>query len=302
MASFCVLLCLLLLPVIFLFLRSKTISSKSNYRLPPGPWTIPIIGSLHHLIRSGQPHHALRDLARRYGDLMSLQLGEVPAIVVSSKEPTREILKTHGLTFSSRPAYTNVKIWLDGAQGIVFAPYGKHWRDIRKICVLELLSSKQVESFGPIREDETGSLIQQISSSLSSRHIVNLSEKLMVLANNVTLRAIIGSKFKDQHLIINQIQEVLELATGFNLANLFPSSRVARLITGAGHKSKECRRVYYSLMDSIIREHREKEADGEEDDFLRVLLRLHDEDSENNSLSIETIKAVVLVKALITII
>lgn len=299
MASYYLLLSLLLFPLL-LFLKTKSSTSlKRNYKLPPGPWTIPIIGSIHHLIGTGHPHHALRDFSQRYGDLMFLQLGEIPTVVVSSKEAVREIFKTHDLIFCARPAYSTVKIMYYDGKDMGFAPYGEHWREIRKICVLQLLSSKRVQSFRSIREEEVRSLIQLISSSSSSSSgIVNLSEGLLVLTNNVLLRAIMGSKIKDQKMVLNDILKAFDLLTGFNLANLFPSSSIANLISGAKRKAEECHRSFDHLFDDLIREHREREADGEVEDLLRVLLKLHDEESENNSLSTDIIKAVILVSLL----
>jgi cytochrome P450 len=290
---------LLLLFPLLLFLKFKSTSRKRNYKLPPGPWTIPIIGSIHHLVGAGHPHHALRSLSRRYGDLMFLQLGENPTVVVSSKEAATEIFKTHDLLFCARPVYSTVKILYYDGKDIGFAPYGEHWRKLRKICVLELLSSKQVRSFQLIREEEVRNLIEWISSSSnSSSGIVNLSEGFLALVNNVLLRAIMGSKFKNQKKVLNDILKTFDLLTGFNLANLFPSSSIANLISGAKHKAEECHRSFDQLFDSIIREHRE-EAHGEVKDLLRVLLELQDEDSENNvALDPDIIKAVILVSLL----
>lgn len=85
-------------------------------KLPPGPWKLPFIGSMHHLI-GGHPHHILRDLAKKYGPLMHLQLGEVSTVVVSSSEMAKQVLKTHGIAFASRPKLL--------ATDIVFSPYGE---------------------------------------------------------------------------------------------------------------------------------------------------------------------------------
>ncbi|KAJ4791148.1 cytochrome P450 family 71 polypeptide [Rhynchospora pubera] len=289
MASYYLLLPLFLLPLLLL-LKSKSNSLKSNYKLPPGPWTLPVIGSLHHLISASLPHHALRTLSQRYGDLMFLQLGEQPTIVVSSSEAAREILKTHDLTFCARPVYSTVKIMYYGGNDIAFAPYGEHWRQVRKICILELLSSKQVQSFRSIREDEVGSFLRQISSMSSNGQIVNLSEGLLAITNNVLLRAIMGSKFKDQKPVLDDILKSFELTAGFNIVNLFPSSRIANLISGTVRKAEECHRSFDRLLDNLIRDHKEKGVDGEVEDLLAVLLRLHDEDQ---ALSMDTVKAIV---------
>uniref|UniRef100_A0A453T7C2 Uncharacterized protein n=1 Tax=Aegilops tauschii subsp. strangulata TaxID=200361 RepID=A0A453T7C2_AEGTS len=57
-----------------------------------GPWRLPVIGSIHHLI-GALPHHAMRDLARRYdAPLMLLRLGELNVVVASSAIASREIL------------------------------------------------------------------------------------------------------------------------------------------------------------------------------------------------------------------
>ncbi|KAH0662442.1 hypothetical protein KY284_027373 [Solanum tuberosum] len=83
----------------FLFIIKPYINSKSK-KLPPGPTGLPIIGSLLKL--GTKPNQSLAELAKKHGPLMTLQLGSLTTIVVSSAEVAKEILHKHDETFSAR--------------------------------------------------------------------------------------------------------------------------------------------------------------------------------------------------------
>lgn len=150
-SSFCILMemisviCFLL----FLYLLIMILFRSNKYsamKLPPGPKPLPIIGNIHQLL--GPPmHRLLRDMAEKYGPLMHLQLGEVSTFVVTSPEVAEAFLKTHGIIFANRPQLLCPRVFNDNCNDIVFAPFGEYWRQMRKICVMELLSSKRVQSF-----------------------------------------------------------------------------------------------------------------------------------------------------------
>ncbi|GJN37605.1 hypothetical protein PR202_gb26579 [Eleusine coracana subsp. coracana] len=89
-----ILLPLLLLKVIK---RKRGGGGDNAVRLPPGPWRLPVIGSLHHLVGKPLVHRATADLARRLGapPLIYLKLGEIPVVVPTSRDAAREITRTH---------------------------------------------------------------------------------------------------------------------------------------------------------------------------------------------------------------
>ncbi|KAD2805884.1 hypothetical protein E3N88_39261 [Mikania micrantha] len=82
-------------------------------------------------------------MAKTYGPLIWLQLGSTPVVIVSSADAAREIMKTHDIIFSNRPFTSVLDRIFYGSKDVVFSPYGEHWRMMKSICVLHLLSSKQ---------------------------------------------------------------------------------------------------------------------------------------------------------------
>ncbi|KAJ3696934.1 hypothetical protein LUZ61_000639 [Rhynchospora tenuis] len=224
-------------------------------------------------------------------------MGEAPTVIVSSPDAAREIMKSHDISFASRPISITMGIFTFGGKGIGFSPYGEYWRQLRKICVLELLSTRRVQSYRSIREEEVGNLIKYIFSCASDCQPVNLSKRFVSLITDITTRAIIGSKCKNQDAFLRELDTIVELAAGFNLADLFPSSLLARLVSRAVKEAERSQQARISLLDEIIEQHKERNiATGESkvEDILGVLLSLHDKDTPSSSLDMETVKTLIL--------
>ncbi|KAF3623903.1 putative tetratricopeptide repeat protein 33-like [Capsicum annuum] len=112
---------------LLLLMKWKISNSQIRKRLPPGSWKLPLLGSMFHLL-GRLSHRVLRDLAKKYGPVMHLQLGEVSLLIVSSPEIAKQVLKTHDLAFASRPKLLAADIIAYNRSGIIFTPYGDNWR------------------------------------------------------------------------------------------------------------------------------------------------------------------------------
>ncbi|XP_044946975.1 zealexin A1 synthase-like [Hordeum vulgare subsp. vulgare] len=291
-------------PLLFLFFAlvilklviGRYASPTRLQRLPPGPWQLPLIGSLHHLLlsRSGDlPHRAMRDLSRAHGPLMLLQLGAVPTLVVSSAEAAREVMKTHDAAFASRHLSATLDIISCGGKGILFSPYNDRWRELRRICVLELFSQRRVLSFRPAREDEVARLLRAVSDGCRGGHAVNLSEMMCRMTNDSVVRAAIGGRCHHRDEFLHELDEAVRLTGGINLADLYPSSRLVRRLSVAARDMVRCQRNIYRIMQSIIQERAGAPAPERDEDLLGVLLRLQKDGGLQFELTTEIISTVI---------
>ncbi|KAH6760685.1 hypothetical protein C2S51_017634 [Perilla frutescens var. frutescens] len=276
----------------------KKVKAPDRWRLPPGPPKLPVIGHLHHIIGSVPHHYPLRNLARMYGPLMHLKFGEVSAIIVSSAEAAKMVLKTNDPACADRPKSVATKIMWYNYSDIVFSPYGDYWRQMRKICILELLSAKNVRSFEYIRKDEASLLIESIQSISGAPF--DLTERIFLFMNSMTCRASFGNASMDRAAAIKLIKKALCLAGHFDLADLFPSIKLFNIITCNKFKLLKLRRKLDKILDDVIDEHRKnrdstKKGFGElgTEDLVDVLLRLKESGEDNISITNDSIKSVI---------
>jgi len=204
------------------------------------------------------------------------------------------VMRARDLDFAARPVTRMVRLAIPaGAEGVIFAPYGEGWRQIRKICTVELLSARRVQSFRPIREEEAGRLLRAVASAPPPR-AVNLSELLSVYAADSSVRAIIGSRFKDRDTFLVMLERGLKLFAKMSLPDLFPSSRLAMLVSRMPGRMQRQRQESMAFMDAMVREHEESRvADDGKEDLLDVLLRIQREGDLQVPLTADNIKTVV---------
>ncbi|XP_047951265.1 salviol synthase-like [Salvia hispanica] len=278
---------------VFMFLKSQTISKSSKiYSHIPGPKTLPLIGNLHLMLRAALPHHIFRQLAAKHGPLMHLQLGEIHFVIISSVDLAKQVMRTHDINFAKRsPGLVTEKLTYNNSD-IVTAPCGDQWRHLRKICTLELLSARRVQTFRSIREEETLSLCKQIASREGSP--ADLSGKLYLMTYDVSTRAVVGAKTEDRGAVTSVMQEGIRLGSGFMLADLYPSVKLLPLITGARFKIQRMYRKLDKLFNRIIDQHKAGGGDGDKvEDLVDVLLKIQ-QDGTEFPLTTDNIKAVVL--------
>jgi cytochrome P450 len=296
---------LLFTSFIFLLVKGwkKSKSLDKNKKFPPSPaWKLPLIGHLH-LMMGALPHRALSKLSKQYGPIIHLKLGEVSSIVISSREIAKKVLTVNDLAVADRSESIAMKIlWYD-YKDLAFSPYNEHWKQMRKICIMELLSNKNVRSFDHIRLDETSNLIKSIRSH--GGEPFNMTDKISTFTSVVTSKAAFGEILKQQDTLIKFMKKGVNLAGGFELADLYPSLKFLQIFSWNKHQLLKMRRKLDSILDAMLNEHKRKLARGKRDNgelgsenLVDVLLRKQQSEDLDVPITDDSIKAIIFVSPL----
>ncbi|WCJ37105.1 cytochrome P450 family 71 subfamily B polypeptide 4 [Euphorbia peplus] len=277
---------------LFIFMALKIWKRHSqNAVVPPGPFKFPIIGNLPQLF-GAELHHRLTDLGKIYGPVMSIQQGQIPAIVISSAELVKEVLKNQSDVFAGRPIMQAQQITLYNGLDIAFAPYGDHWRQMRKISALEFLSAKRVQSFRALREEQVSKVMKLLHSKAGSP--VSLTKTIIDLTNSFMLLSTFGENGNTKQDLLNILDRVKEATSISVYADFFPSIKFIQYLTsGAMARLRKWHLEADRILEDIIDEHKAKKQndDGKIDNLLDVLLDIQKKGDLQIPLSDDCLKA-----------
>ena len=113
-------------------------------RLPPGPKPIPVLGNIFQL--GFPPHESFTKMARIHGPLMTLRLGSMCTVVISSNEVARKMFKTHDVVLAGRKIYEAMKGEFGHEGSLITSQYGPHWRMLRRLCTTEFFVTSRLDA------------------------------------------------------------------------------------------------------------------------------------------------------------
>ncbi|KAF7135021.1 hypothetical protein RHSIM_Rhsim08G0178500 [Rhododendron simsii] len=285
--------------LILLLIALNFFKGSKKLNLPPSPPRLPVIGHMHLL--GTLPYKSLHTLSQTYGSLLLVYLGRAPTLVVSSAEMAKEIMKTQDVTFANRLQTSASKSIMYGCRDLAFSPHGEYWRQMRKICVTQLLTLNRVHSFHSIREEEVMGLIEKIRSTSLDSAPINLGHLLVHLSNNIISRCTLGRKYEGQ-ANIKRFGKLARSAVNhfgeFCFQDIFPSLGWIDVFTGFVKRLKNTSEGLDAFLDEIIEAHRSYKENYDQPNkncFIDILLQLQNEGMMGIDITHDSIKAILLV-------
>ncbi|XP_037015269.2 steroid 17-alpha-hydroxylase/17,20 lyase isoform X2 [Artibeus jamaicensis] len=109
--------------------KAKHPSGKYPKSLP----SLPLVGSLPFIPRSGHQHVNFFKLQEKYGPIYSFRMGGKTTVMIGHHQLAKEVLIKKGKEFSGRPQVVTLDILSDEQRGVAFADYGDAWQLHRKL-------------------------------------------------------------------------------------------------------------------------------------------------------------------------
>ncbi|KAK2436795.1 cytochrome P450 736A117 [Trifolium repens] len=235
---------------------------------------------------------------------MLLYFGKVPVIIVSSADAARKVMKTHDSVFSDRPQRKIFDILLYGSKDVASCAYGEYWRQLRSLCVLQLLSNKRVRSYRHVREEETLRMMEYIKEHCSSASLLNLTELCSTITDDIICRVAFGKRYREG-IRGMKFQEVMlefgELLGTVCIGDYIPWLDWLGKANGFYTRAEKCAKYLDEFIEQVIEEHISRGSDGDvsvdgenQNDFADVLLSVQKTNAIGFPIDRTAIKALIL--------
>ncbi|KAL3739394.1 hypothetical protein ACJRO7_020761 [Eucalyptus globulus] len=227
-AACLLLLCLLRWSINLLWRRLIHKPGSGGNPLPPGPCPLPIIGKILEL--SDKPHQALAKLSKLYGPVMTIKLGAITTIVISSPEAAKEALQKNDQLLSGRQIPDTVKASGHYAVSVVWLPASDKWKQLRKVCTVQMFSAHKLDAGQLLRRKKVDELISFIHQSCGQGHSVDIGKATFTMVLNLISSTLFSVDLA--HHDEGSSQEFRDLVWGVmeetgkpNVSDFFPALR-----------------------------------------------------------------------------
>lgn len=273
--------------------------------LPPSPFiSFPIIG---HLYLFKKPlHKTLAKISEKHGPLLFLRFGSRPVLLVSSPALAEECFTKNDLVFANRPRLLAGKHLGYNYTTLVWASYGQHWRNLRRISTLEILSTLRVQMFADIRRQEVRALLQRLvrgktSGGDSNTNVVDMKAAFFETTLNILMMMIAGKQYYGEKLEESRkfkeiVTETFQLSGATNIGDFVPLLKWIG-VNKLEDKVKLLKEKRDKFMQDLIEEHKNSRTgssvEQKNNTMIDVLLSL--QDSELDYYTDEVIRGMAIV-------
>ncbi|GAB1288645.1 Cytochrome P450, family 2, subfamily j, polypeptide 13 [Apodemus speciosus] len=262
---------LLLAALTFLFLADY-LKSRRPKNYPPGPPRLPFVGNLFQT-NFKQPHLAIQQSVKKYGNVMSLDFGIMSSVVISSLPLIKEAFSHLDDNFLNRPIFP-LQRHIFNENGLISSS-GQTWKEQRRFALMTLrnfgLGKKSLEQR---IQEEAHYLVEAIGEEGGQPFDPHF--KINNAVSNIICSITFGERFEYHDSQFQELLKLLDKATSLgtsimiHLYNIFPW--IIKHLPGEHQALLGTWRKLKSYIADIIDNHRKDWSPDAPRDFIDAFL------------------------------
>lgn len=272
-------------------------------KLPPGPPRWPVVGNIFQL--GWSPHESFTHLARKHGPIMTIWLGSMCTVVISSSHVARHMFKNHDLVLAGRKIYEAMKDDYGDHQGsLITSQYGPHWKMLRRLSTTEFFVTSRLDALQDTRVRCIHRLLHFVDQQVHLNKPIDVGRYFFLMAFNLIGNLIFSKDLLDPESERGQTffyhaGKVMEFAGKPNSADFFPFLKWIDP-QGIRRKSQFHIKRAFEIAGCFINERLDNQQQQQQQhntkDFLDVLLEFREEGANGTyTFSPRTINVIVFV-------
>lgn len=271
--------CLLWLLASFIATQLLVSLFKRN-NLPPGPVGWPVVGNLLQLGRNAP--RQLAQLSAKFGPVMSLRLGTMTTIVVSSASATKELLQSHDASLRDREMYDAITAQRHHEFSPIWMPGGPQWRRLRSISNAHLFSKKSLDNTRILRATKVKELVSYVRACCDDVVPIDIGQAAFDTGLNFMSNTIFSIDLADPNSeTAREFKQLIwEMSAEVGTPNIADHFPVLKALDPQGIRRRMNRHfgktmdLINGLIDQRLENLKPDDEDGDFDDVLATLIKI----------------------------
>ena len=269
---------LVLVFVIVFFCSVLVIKRPKN--LPPGPLTLPLIGSYWFVkqMQKGDNHLLFVEAAKTYGDIFSFRIGSKLFVVLHGHDAIQQAFVKQSSVFSDRPDNPPIRgVWPPLKEGIVFRGHNQKWKILRRFTLQTL------RDFGVGKTSIAERIHVEIDAAskvfeAAKGKPIEIASVLHNIVGNVIHSIAFGTRFDHDDPKFEMVRKITNTAVSgqvlFNLSTFFPRW-IVQLFARKSHEEMETRKQNFERIKAFIFEQIKNHEDTYDENNIRDFVDLY---------------------------
>ncbi|KAG8391623.1 hypothetical protein BUALT_Bualt01G0206600 [Buddleja alternifolia] len=256
--------------------------ARKSSKLPPGPFPFPIIGNILSL--GSKPHISIAKLSEKYGPVMTLKLGSITTIVVSSPEAQKMVLQKHDSICSGRTVPGAGDALNHEQFSIVYQATNKQWRKLRKVSKEQMFSASRLDASEGLRKEKLQKMYDYVNECCERGRVIEIGEVAFTTSLNLISSTLFSKEFAQfGSSLSHEFKELVSAVTLCfgqpNYADFFPFLKPFDP-QGILRQTKIYFKKLFAIFDEIIDDKLKNSASRiEKNDLVDALIEINQRDA-----------------------